>query len=63
MKREEYDTALEALQVELVKVQFWLQATGKRVMAVFEGRDAAGKGGAIFAARAYLNPAMPAWWR
>lgn len=56
MKREEYDAALEALQVELVKVQFWLQATGKRVMAVFEGRDAAGKGGAIFAARAYLNP-------
>ncbi|MBP2563797.1 polyphosphate kinase 2 [Agrobacterium tumefaciens] len=56
MKREEYDTALEALQVELVKVQFWLQVTGKRVMAVFEGRDAAGKGGAIFAARAYLNP-------
>ncbi|KJF66730.1 polyphosphate kinase 2 [Rhizobium nepotum] len=56
MKREEYDAALEALQVELVKVQFWLQATGKRVMTVFEGRDAAGKGGAIFATRAYLNP-------
>ncbi|WP_454685542.1 polyphosphate kinase 2 [Agrobacterium leguminum] len=56
MKREDYDTALEALQVELVKVQFWLQATGKRIMAVFEGRDAAGKGGAIFATRAYLNP-------
>ncbi|MCZ7484531.1 MULTISPECIES: polyphosphate kinase 2 [Rhizobium/Agrobacterium group] len=56
MKREDYDVTLEALQVELVKVQFWLQATGKRVMAVFEGRDAAGKGGAIFAARAYLNP-------
>ncbi|TQN60193.1 polyphosphate kinase 2 [Agrobacterium tumefaciens] len=56
MKREEYDATLEALQVELVKVQFWLQATGKRVMAVFEGRDAAGKGGAIFATRAYLNP-------
>ncbi|WP_425647903.1 polyphosphate kinase 2 [Agrobacterium leguminum] len=56
MKREDYDSALEALQVELVKVQFWLQATGKRVMAVFEGRDAAGKGGAIFATRAYLNP-------
>ena len=56
MKREEYDAVLEALQVELVKVQFWLQATGKRVMAVFEGRDAAGKGGAIFATRAYLNP-------
>ncbi|MBG0507919.1 polyphosphate kinase 2 [Agrobacterium sp. MOPV5] len=56
MKREDYDSALEALQVELVKVQFWLQATGKRVMSVFEGRDAAGKGGAIFATRAYLNP-------
>ena len=56
MKREEYDAALEALQIELVKVQFWLQATGKRVMAVFEGRDAAGKGGAIFAIRSYLNP-------
>ncbi|TZG37936.1 polyphosphate kinase 2 [Agrobacterium sp. B1(2019)] len=56
MKREDYDTTLETLQVELVKVQFWLQTTGKRVMAVFEGRDAAGKGGAIFAARAYLNP-------
>lgn len=56
MKREDYDSALEALQVELVKVQFWLQATGKRVVAVFEGRDAAGKGGAIFATRAYLNP-------
>ncbi|MBO9655842.1 polyphosphate kinase 2 [Agrobacterium sp. SOY23] len=56
MKREDYDATLEALQVELVKVQFWLQATGKKVMAVFEGRDAAGKGGAIFATRAYLNP-------
>ncbi|CVI59794.1 MULTISPECIES: polyphosphate kinase 2 [Agrobacterium] len=56
MKREDYDSTLETLQVELVKVQFWLQTTGKRVMAVFEGRDAAGKGGAIFAARAYLNP-------
>lgn len=56
MKREEYDATLEALQIELVKVQFWLQATGKRVMAVFEGRDAAGKGGAIFAIRSYLNP-------
>lgn len=56
MKREDYDAALEALQIELVKVQFWLQATGKKVMAVFEGRDAAGKGGAIFATHAYLNP-------
>jgi polyphosphate kinase len=56
MKREDYDSELEALQVELVKVQFWLQSTGKKVMAVFEGRDAAGKGGTIFATKAYLNP-------
>ena len=56
MKREDYDATLEALQIELVKVQFWLQATGKKVMAVFEGRDAAGKGGGIFATPAYFYP-------
>lgn len=52
----EYEETLERLQIELVKVQFWLQAAGKRVMAVFEGRDAAGKGGAIHATMAYMNP-------
>lgn len=51
-----YDEMLEKLQIELVKVQFWLQATGQRVMAIFEGRDAAGKGGAIYATRSYMNP-------
>ena len=56
MNRDDYDKTLEALQVELVKVQFWLQATGKRVMSVFEGRDAAGKGGAISVVTQYLNP-------
>ena len=44
MKGDEYDKTLELLQIELVKAQAWLQATGKRVMALFEGRDAAGKG-------------------
>ena len=53
---EEYQAELETLQIELVKVQFWQQATGERVMAVFEGRDAAGKGGSISAAIAYMNP-------
>ncbi|OBZ97200.1 UDP-galactose-lipid carrier transferase [Pararhizobium polonicum] len=53
---DSYDSLLEKLQVELVKVQFWLQATGQRVMAVFEGRDAAGKGGAIHATNSYMNP-------
>ena len=53
---DEYDKTLEALQIELVKVQFWLQATGERVVALFEGRDAAGKGGSISATLANLNP-------
>ncbi|OLP58315.1 polyphosphate kinase 2 [Xaviernesmea oryzae] len=53
---DSYDEALQALQVELVKVQLWMQDTGKRVIALFEGRDAAGKGGAIQAMRAYMNP-------
>ncbi len=56
MKSEDYEMELERLQVELVKAQAWLQATGKRVMALFEGRDAAGKGGTIFVLRQYMNP-------
>ncbi|WP_320195595.1 polyphosphate kinase 2 [Agrobacterium rosae] len=56
MNRDEYDETLEALQIELVKVQNWLQAAGKRVMSVFEGRDAAGKGGVISVIKEYLNP-------
>ncbi|MER8393035.1 polyphosphate kinase 2 [Mesorhizobium sp. M1340] len=56
MKGEEYDERLEKLQIELVKAQAWLQSTGKRVMSLFEGRDAAGKGGTIFVLRQYLNP-------
>ena len=56
MKSEEYDKTLELLQIELVKAQAWLQSTGKRVVALFEGRDAAGKGGTIFVLRQYMNP-------
>lgn len=56
MDRDKYEKQLEQLQIELVKVQFWLKATGKRLMALFEGRDAAGKGGTIFSIHAYLNP-------
>lgn len=58
LKDDEYVEELEKLQIELVKVQFWLQATGKRVMALFEGRDAAGKGGAIQASSAHMNPRL-----
>jgi polyphosphate kinase 2 len=58
LEEDEYNEELQKLQVELVKVQFWLQATGRRVMALFEGRDAAGKGGAIQASSAHMNPRL-----
>ena len=47
MDRKEYERELERLQGELVKLQLWVQATGHRAIVVFEGRDAAGKGGVI----------------
>jgi len=56
MKSEDYDKELETLQIELVKLQHHVQTAGLKLVLVFEGRDAAGKGGAIFAFRQYLNP-------
>lgn len=56
LDRKTYESELEMLQVELVKVQSWQQATGQRVIAIFEGRDTAGKSGAIGAIRQYMNP-------
>ncbi|MGC4026450.1 MAG: polyphosphate kinase 2 [Mesorhizobium sp.] len=56
MDKDAYAKTLEALQMELVKMQVWLQKTGERVLVVFEGRDAAGKGGTIEAVRQYMNP-------
>src|ERR1700722_8102332 len=47
MGQEEYNKALRALQVELCALQDWVVKTGLRVVVVFEGRDAAGKGGII----------------
>lgn len=58
LEEDEYLRELKKLQIELVKVQFWLQATGKRVMALFEGRDAAGKGGSIQVSSAHMNPRL-----
>ena len=52
----EYETQLSALQVELVKLQKWIVSTGRRVAIIFEGRDAAGKGGAIKRFSEHLNP-------
>ncbi len=51
-----YEEELERLQVELVKLQYWVKHRGLRVVAVFEGRDAAGKGGAIKRIAECLNP-------
>jgi len=47
MKRKEFDAEMEKLQVELVKLQEWVKHTGAKVCVIFEGRDAAGKGGII----------------
>jgi polyphosphate kinase 2 len=53
---DDYENDLTALQIELVKLQKHVTDSGGRVIVVFEGRDAAGKGGAIFAMRQYMNP-------
>jgi polyphosphate kinase len=55
MKRKPYEHHLDALSVELVEMQRWLIHTGKRVVVLFEGRDAAGKGGVIKAISEYLD--------
>ncbi|MCK0094546.1 polyphosphate kinase 2 [Yoonia sp. F2084L] len=55
-KRSEYEEALAALQIELVRMQSWARDTGQRIAVVFEGRDAAGKGGTIKRLRENLNP-------
>ncbi|WP_181707989.1 polyphosphate kinase 2 [Chthonobacter rhizosphaerae] len=51
-----YEDQLRLLQIELVKLQQWVVETGERVMILFEGRDAAGKGGMVSTFRAYMNP-------
>ncbi|MGD9915202.1 MAG: polyphosphate kinase 2 [Rhizobiaceae bacterium] len=56
LDKDKYEEQLETLQIELVKLQAWLLTTGGRVMMLFEGRDAAGKGGTINAVRQNMNP-------
>lgn len=56
MPGKAYDKELAALQIELVKMKTWARETGARVAIVFEGRDAAGKGGTIKRFRENLNP-------
>src|SRR5262252_6714778 len=56
LKRKEYEKALRALQVELCALQEWVKAKGLRIIVVFEGRDAAGKGGTIKAITERVSP-------
>jgi polyphosphate kinase 2 len=56
MPRKEYEAAYDACQRELVKAQRWVRETGQRIALVFEGRDAAGKGGTIRRLTENLNP-------
>ena len=52
----DYEVELKNMQIELMKLQKHMKATGMRVLAIFEGRDAAGKGGTIKRITAFLNP-------
>ncbi len=56
LERVIYKQEMEKLQIELLKLQNWILKDKKRVAVIFEGRDAAGKGGAIRRFRRYLNP-------
>jgi polyphosphate kinase 2 len=56
MGRKEYERLLKPLHVELVKLQLWAQHAGLRVVVIFEGRDAAGKGGAIKSITERVSP-------
>jgi polyphosphate kinase 2 len=56
MSRKEFERKLKPLHVELVKLQLWAQHAGLRVVIIFEGRDAAGKGGAIKAITERVSP-------
>ncbi|MEE9448383.1 MAG: polyphosphate kinase 2 [Arenicellales bacterium] len=56
VKNKDYEAELYRLQVELVKLQEWIKQSGERVVVIFEGRDAAGKGGVIKRIMQHLNP-------
>jgi polyphosphate kinase 2 len=56
LTRDEYELSKRMLQIELLKLQYWIKDTGGRMVVVFEGRDAAGKGGTIKRFTEHLNP-------
>ena len=56
MKRKDYRETLRKLQIELLHVQQWVKTEGQKIVILFEGRDAAGKGGTIKRFTEHLNP-------
>jgi polyphosphate kinase 2 len=56
LKRKQYEKAMDPLELELVSMARWAKTTGQRIVVLFEGRDTAGKGGAIRAVSGRLNP-------
>jgi polyphosphate kinase 2 len=56
LRRDVYEREKRLLQIELVKLQYWIKETGERLVILFEGRDAAGKGGTIKRFMEHLNP-------
>ena len=56
LSRDEYEQQKRLLQIELLKLQYWVKETGQRIVVLFEGRDAAGKGGTIKRFMEHLNP-------
>jgi polyphosphate kinase 2 len=56
LRRKGYEARLDELHMELVKMQYWIKAAGRKLVVLFEGRDAAGKGGAIKCVAEPLNP-------
>ncbi len=56
ISEKSYEQELQVLQVELIKLQYWIQSQGLRAVVLFEGRDAAGKGGVIRRITQYTNP-------
>ena len=60
-KGKAYERELTRLQIEMLKMQLWAKETDARVLMIFEGRDAAGKGGAIRRFTEHPIRAAPAW--
>jgi len=62
LPRSQYEADKRLLQIELLKLENWVKNTGQRIVILFEGRDAAGKGGTIKRFIEHMNPRGRRWW-